>query len=181
MEHRLDYTLALLSRTPASLNALLRGFPSSWTQANEGENTWSAFDIVGHLIHCERTDWMPRAKIILQSGETRAFDPFDRRGHVHEIQGKSMDDLLDDFARWRSENLAELRGLNLNSEQLALRGCHPVFGTVTLSELLAAWAAHDLNHLHHLARVMALQYRDAVGPWAQYMGVMHCAGHSAAA
>jgi len=145
---------------------------------NEGENTWSAFDIVGHLIHGERTDWMPRAKMILNFGETRDFEPFDRLGHVRESAGKSLGDLLDEFARLRSENLDELRALKLRREDLALRGRHPALGVVTLSQLLATWAAHDLTHIHQISRVMAHQYRDAVGPWGAYLGVMQCAGHS---
>ena len=181
MEQNLDQTLALLARTPAAFDALLRGLPDTWTRANEGDDTWSAYDIVGHLIHCERTDWLPRAKIILQFGDARPFDPFDRLGHVQDVQGKSLHTLLDEFARRRTENLAELRALHLQPEQLKLQGRHPVFGPVTLSQLLAAWAAHDLNHLHQLGRVMAIQYREAVGPWAQYMGAMHCKSHSAPA
>jgi hypothetical protein len=178
MEHNLEQTLSLLDRTPATLDALLRGLPDAWTLCNEGEKTWSAYDVVGHLIHCERTDWLPRAKIILQFGDSRSFDPFDRWGHVHEVQGKSLNDLLGEFARLRAQNLTELRALHLQPRQLDLHGRHPSLGIVTLSELLAAWAAHDLNHLHQIARVMAVQYRQPVGPWARYMGVMHCTGHS---
>jgi hypothetical protein len=178
MDHDLHHTISLLARTPAALNALLRDLPEAWTFRNEGEDTWSAFDVVGHLIHGERTDWMSRAKRILQFGETRAFDSFDRWGHTREAQGKSLGQLLDEFARLRSENLAELRALNLRPEDLALRGSHPSLGAVTLSELLATWAAHDLTHLHQISRIMAHQYREAVGPWSRYLGVLHCSGHS---
>jgi hypothetical protein len=178
MEHNLSDTISLLTRTPAALNALLRDLPDAWTLRNEGENTWSAFEIVGHLIHGERTDWMPRAKIILQFGEAKLFEPFDRWGHVRESQGKSLGQLLDEFARLRSENLGELRTLNLRQEDLARFGRHPALGRVTLSELLATWAAHDLTHLHQISRVMAHQYREAVGPWSRYLGVLQCAGHS---
>ena len=175
---------AVLSHTPATLNALLRGLPDTWVMSNEGrskdgKDTWSAFDIVGHLNSGERTDWMPRARIILESGEARAFDPFDRFAQSRESQGKSLEQLLDEFARLRSENLAALRALNLQPEDLARRGRHPALGVVTLSELLATWAVHDLTHLHQLSRVMAHQYRDAVGPWSAYLGVLHCAGHGA--
>ncbi len=149
MEHNLQHTIALLSRTPATLNALLRDLPETWTFRNEGENTWSAFDIVGHLIHGERTDWMPRVRIVLQSGETQTFEPFDRWGQIRESQGKSLGELLDEFARLRSESLGELRALNLRKEDLERRGRHPALGVVTLSELLATWAAHDLTHLRH--------------------------------
>lgn len=179
MEHNLEYTIALLARTPIALNALLRDLPEGWTSRNEGEDTWSAFDVVGHLIHGERTDWMPRAKIILLSGETRPFDPFDRWGHVRESQGKSLGQLLDEFARLRTENLVELRAWKLRQEDLERRGQHPSLGVVTLSELLATWATHDLTHLHQVSRVMAHQYRESVGPWRAYLGVLRCAGHSA--
>jgi len=177
-EHNLQNTISLLTRTPATLDALLRNLPETWTLQNEGENTWSAFDVVGHLIHCERTDWMPRAKIVLQFGETQPFGPFDRWGHVSECQGKSLAQLLDEFARVRSENLAELRALNLQPEDLDRRGRHPALGVVTLSQLLATWAAHDLTHLHQVSRIMAHQYREAVGPWNAYLGVLQCGGHS---
>jgi hypothetical protein len=177
-EHNLPNTISLLTRTPATLNALLRDLPEAWTRRNEGEKTWSAYDIVGHLIHGERTDWMPRAKMILQFGETRAFEPFDRWAQARESEGKSLGELLDEFAHLRSENLGELRSLNLRPEDFARRGRHPALGVVTLSELLATWAAHDLTHLHQVSRVMAYQYREAVGPWSAYLGVLKCAGHS---
>lgn len=179
MQHNLQDSISLLSRTPATLDALLRGLPETWALQNEGERTWSAFDIVGHLIHAERTDWMPRAKMILQFGESKAFEPFDRWAQERESEGKSLAQLLDEFARLRSENLNDLRGLNLKPEDLARRGCHPALGVVTLSQLLATWAAHDLTHLHQISRVMAHRYREAVGPWNAYLGVLHCMGHSA--
>lgn len=178
MEHKLSDTMALLSRTPAALNALLRDLPDSWTLRNEGENNFNAFDVVGHLIHGERTDWMSRARMILEYGETRGFEPFDRFAQVRESQGKSLPQLLDEFARLRSENLDQLRALNLQPQDLERRGRHPSLGVVTLSQLLATWAAHDLTHLHQLSRIMAHQYRDIVGPWAAFLGVMKCAGHS---
>jgi hypothetical protein len=181
MEHNLSSTICLLTRTPAALNALLRDLPETWTFSNEGENTWSAFDIVGHLIHAERADWVPRVKIILKFGETQAFAPFDRGGHAREIEGKSLGQLLDEFSRLRSENLDELRALNLQPEDLERRGRHPALGVVTLSQLLATWAAHDLTHLHQISRVMGHQYRETVGPWSRYLGVLQCAGHSSAA
>jgi len=178
MKQNLDHTIALLTRTPAALDALLRDLPEIWTLRNEGEKSWSAFDVVGHLIHADRTDWMPRARTILQFGETRPFDAFDRLGQVRESQGKSLEQLLDEFARLRSEKLDELRALNLRPEDLERRGRHPALGMVTLSELLATWAAHDLTHLHQISRIMAHQYREAVGPFGAYLGVMDCAGHS---
>jgi len=178
MDFKLPETIALLARTHAALNALLRDLPDSWTRQNEGGDSWSAFDIVGHLIHGERTDWMARTMIILQSGESRPFDRFDRLAQSRESLGKSLPQLLDEFARLRSDNLSELRALNLTPSMLARRGTHPVLGTVTLSNLLATWAAHDLTHLHQLSRVMAYQYHDAVGPWTKFLGVLHCNGHS---
>jgi hypothetical protein len=177
--HKLESTLALLERTPSALNALLRDLPDVWTRLNEGEKTWSAFDVVGHLIHCEHEDWMPRVRTILRHGDTQPFPPFDRWGFVRAVEGKSMAQLLDEFIDIRAKNLAELRSLSPNETDFARRGRHPGLGIVTLSELLATWAAHDLNHLHQMARVMAIQYRDAVGPFAQYMGVMHCNAHGA--
>jgi hypothetical protein len=175
----LQEAMELLSRTPVSLNTLLRDLPESWTLRNEGENTWSAFDVVGHLIHGERTDWMPRTNLILQHGDTRAFERFDRWAQVRESEGKSLPELLDEFGRLRAENLAQLRGLNLSKEDLERRGLHPVLGPVTLGNLLSTWAAHDLTHLHQISRIMAYQYRDAVGPWTKFLGVMQCTGHSA--
>lgn len=178
MEQNLSQTISLLTRTPAALDALLRDLPQTWTHQNEGENTWTVFDVIGHLNHCERTDWLTRAKTILHFGESQMFAPLDRTGHAKEIQGKSLEQLLDEFARLRSENLAELHTLNLQQEDLARRGQHPVFGAVTLSELLAAWATHDLTHLHQISRIMAHQYRHATGPWSAYLGVLKCTGHS---
>lgn len=178
MEQNLADTIAVLARTPAALDALLRGLPEAWTLQNESESTWSAFDVVGHLIHGERTDWMPRARMILEFGETRTFVPFDRFAQARESQGKSLAELLDEFGRLRAENLAELRGLNLRREDLERRGRHPALGTVTLSQLVAAWAVHDLTHLHQISRIMAHQYRTAVGPWNKFLGVLQCAGHS---
>jgi DinB superfamily len=179
MEHNLEHTISLLTRTPAALDTLLRDLPEEWTRRNEGGSSWSAFDVVGHLIHGERTDWMPRAKMILQFGESRTFEPFDRLAQERESQGKSLGELLDEFARLRAANLDELRALNVQPENMARHGRHPSLGIVTLSELLATWPAHDLTHLHQISRIMAYQYREAVGPWSKFLGVMQCAGHSA--
>ncbi len=178
-EFSLAEAIAVLTRTPTTLNALLRGLPNIWVRCNEGKDTWSAFDIVGHLIFGERTDWMPRVRIILENGEARPFDPFDRFAQLKESRDKSMEQLLDDFARLRRENLAALQALNLQQEDLTQRGRHPALGVVTLSELLATWTVHDLTHVHQLSRLMAHQYRDAVGPWSAYLGVLQCTGHSA--
>ncbi len=175
-------TIAVLNRTPSALDALLRGLPDIWIRSNEGYThdgnpTWSPFDIVGHLISGERTDWMPRVRIILEHGEGRAFDPFDRLAQERESQGKSLEQLLDEFARLRRENITALQSLNLQPQDLARRGKHPELGGCTLSQLLATWTVHDLTHLHQISRVMAYQYRDAVGPWSIYLGVLKCKGH----
>jgi hypothetical protein len=179
MKAKLEDTILLLSRTPAVLNALLRDLPDTWTLKNEGEKTWSPFDVLGHLIHGERTDWMPRVKMIMEFGERQVFEPFDRWAQERESQGKSVSQLLDEFAKLRTENLQELRALNLQPADFDRHGRHPALGVVTISELLSAWAGHDLTHLHQISRTMAYQYRDAVGPWSKFLGVMHCAGHSA--
>jgi hypothetical protein len=178
MSHNLDDTIALLSRTPATLNSLLRDQPEIWTLRNEGDGTWTTFEVVGHLVHGERADWMPRLNCVLQHGEARAFEPFDRWAQDRESKGKSLPQLLDEFAQLRSENLDALRSLNLQPQDLERRGQHPSLGTVTMSQLLATWAAHDMTHLHQVARIMAYQYREAVGPWSRYLGVLKCSGHS---
>jgi hypothetical protein len=179
VEFSLGEVISVLTRTPAVVNALLRGLPTVLVRSNEGNDTWSAFDIMGHLIFLERTDWMPRVRIVLENGEARPFDPVDRFAQLKENQEKSLEHLLDDFAGLRRDNLAALQALELQPEDLTRRGTHPALGVVTLSELLSTWAVHDINHLHQLSRVLAHQYRDAVGPWKAYMGVLHCAGRSA--
>jgi hypothetical protein len=173
----LGHTIALLERTPGALDSLLRGLPDVWKTRSEGKKTWSAVDVLGHLIHCEADDWMPRARRILAEGESRAFDAFDRWGHVRMVEGQSMAELLDEFMARRGENLTELRGWNLSMADSERRGLHPVLGQVTLGHLLVSWGAHDLNHLHQMARLMAHQYREAVGPFAAFMGVMRCDAH----
>ena len=178
MAHTLEHTIAVLSRTPSTMNAMLRDLPEEWIHRNEGDGTFSAFDVIGHLIHGDRTDWIPRARIILEHGDTKPFEKFDRLAQVRESKGKSLPQLLDEFARIRAEKLDELRALNLKPQDFERRGRHPALGIVTLSQLLATWAVHDLTHLHQISRVMAHQYREVVGPWTRYLGVMHCNGHS---
>ena len=180
MEFDLDHSLALLARTPAVLDALLRGLPDAWTHANEGEKTWTAADVVAHLLYAEHADWMPRLRLILASGDSEPFPPFNRFGHLEETQKRPLGQLLDEFERNRTQNLAEVRSLHLGAEDLVKRGRHPALGTATLAQLLATWTAHDLTHLHQLARILAHQYRDAVGPWQKFLGVLQCGGHSAA-
>ena len=164
--------LDILERTPDTLRALLGGLTPTWTDATEGPDTWSPYVIVGHLLHGERTDWVPRARIVLEQGADRRFTPYDRFAQFRESAGKSLAELLDEFSQLRAANVALLRGWNLTDEQLALTGEHPEFGAVTLRELLATWVAHDLSHLSQMTRVMAKQYRDAVGPWRAYLPVM---------
>jgi hypothetical protein len=174
MTHDLDNTVAILRRTPAALDALLRDLPAAWTMANEGGDSASAFDVVGHLAHLEQTDWMPRVRRILEHGESVPFDAVDREGHREANRGRPLADLLDEFARLRAQNLVELQSLRLGDDDLTRCGRHPALGTVTLAQLLATWAAHDLGHLHQMSRIMAHQYREAVGPWHEYLGVMRC-------
>jgi hypothetical protein len=172
MELELEQGTAVLERTPGVLRAMLTGLDPAWTDATEGPETWSPYVILGHLIHGERTDWIQRARIVLAQGASRRFTPFDRLAQLHESAGKSISDLLDEFARLRAANLATLAGWRLTDAQLALVGEHPELGPVTLRQLLATWVAHDLGHIAQTARVMAKQYRSAVGPWRAYLPVM---------
>jgi hypothetical protein len=172
MTFQLPLALEILERTPATLRALLGGLSDAWTSPNEGPDTFSAFDNVGHLIHGERTDWLPRIRIILAQGADRTFEPYDRFAQYRESEGKGIAELLDEFARLRAANLATLRGLGISERELALEGRHPALGPVTLRNLLATWVAHDLGHLAQVSRVMAKQYRDEVGPWRAYLPVL---------
>ncbi len=162
----------VLARTPLSIDALLRDLPDVWTHASEGAGRWSAYDVVGHLIHGEKTDWLPRARIILAEGEDRAFAPFDRFAQEQESAGQELNQLLDEFSNLRLQNLAALDRLAITAEQLAWTGEHPEFGTVTLAELLATWVAHDLGHLAQISRVMARRYAEAAGPWRRYLPIL---------
>ena len=177
MAHNLSDTVALLERTPPALNALLRDLPESWTTCNEGEGTFTVPNVIGHLIHADKENWLPRARRILEHGESKPFDKFDRWGHLEECRGKSLQQLLDEFSRIRAVCLDELRSLKLQPEHLAQRGTHPALGPVTLSELLATWATHDLTHLHQISRILAGSYRAEVGHFAGYLGVLKCNGH----
>jgi DinB superfamily len=172
MEFDLALALPVLQRTPATLRTLLAGLPPEWTDANEGPETWSAYDVVGHLIHGERADWIPRARIILERGRNTPFEPFDRFAQFRDSKGKSLAELLDEFERLRGESLATLEGWRLTDAQLSREGEHPQFGAVTLRQLLATWTAHDVSHVAQIARVMAKQYRDAVGPWRAFLPIM---------
>lgn len=172
MEFDLTAGTAILERTPHVLRAMLGGLPDAWIRADEGPNTWSPYVVVGHLVHGERTDWVERARIILAQGPERRFTPFDRFAQLRESQDTPLTELLDEFATLRARNLATLAGWRLTDAHLALTGEHPALGTVTLRQLLATWTAHDLGHIAQIARVMARQYRDEVGPWREYLTIM---------
>jgi hypothetical protein len=172
MPFDLESGLQVLERTPTVLAALLRDLDEEWINAAEGPDTWSAFDIVGHLIHGERTDWMERTRRILEHGLTEPFDPFDRFAQFEESRGKSMTNLLSEFGNLRRENIEALRGLGLGERELGLRGTHPELGEVTLGQLLATWVTHDLGHIAQVARVMAKRNKSEVGAWAEYLSVL---------
>jgi hypothetical protein len=168
----IDDAVAILSRTPATLDALLRGLPADWVAAHEGGSTWSPFDVIGHLIHGEHTDWIPRARIILEQGDARAFDTFDRFAQFAAFEGRTIDSLLDEFALARRGSLDALRAMALTPADLDRRGRHPQLGSVTLRQLLSTWVAHDLDHVVQCSRVLAHQYADEVGPWRAYLRVI---------
>jgi hypothetical protein len=168
----LDECLAVLARTPATLAALLLGLPEAWTMATEGPATWSPYVVIGHLIHGEKTDWMPRLDVTLKYGPSRPFDTFDREAQFQNSLGKTLSTLLDEFRALRRDNLGRLHALNLQPSQLELKGMHPELGEVTVRQLLATWTAHDLAHILQVSRVMARRYKQEVGPWAGYLSVM---------
>ena len=172
MEFELQHAIEILGHTPSTLNSMLRDIPGPWLVQNEGPETWSPYDVVGHLIHGEETDWVPRARIILEHGEARAFEPFDRVAMFEKSQRKSIAELLDTFALLRKESLQELNEMKLTPTLLEKRGKHPGLGVVTMKQLLAAWVVHDLGHVRQIVRVMAKQYRDAVGPWKEYLSIL---------
>lgn len=172
MQFRLSEATQILQRTPATLASMVAGVPEPWLKANEGGGTFSCYDVVGHLINGELTDWIPRVKMILQYGESRAFEPFDRFAQFREDQSRPVQALLDQFAFLRGENVKTLEGLNLTSDDLARHGTHPELGPVTLGQLLSSWVVHDLSHVSQIARVTAKQYSHEVGPWRQYMSIL---------
>lgn len=175
MDFEIDQATEILERTPATVRALLAGLPESWISGNEGPGTWSPFDVVKHLIHGEEVDWIPRAQIILQHGESFTFEPFDPLAFEGRAssRGKGMAELLDTFEQLRARNLAALDDMDLSESQLSLCGTHPEFGRVTLGQLIVTWATHDLAHIVQIARAMAKQYDSAVGPWKKYLSVLH--------
>lgn len=172
MNFQLDEVIAVLERTPGTLRTLLSGLSAAWLRGTEGADSWSAYHIVGHLIHGEKTDWIPRTKMILEHGESQTFVPFDRTWMLHLPQDRPLPEMLDEFAALRSNNVTILKGLRLDAQQVKKTGRHPDFGAVTLEQLLATWVVHDLGHLSQIARVMAKQYTVEVGPWRQYLPVL---------
>lgn len=172
MTFEIDAAIEILKRTPFVLEVLLKGIPDEWLTNNEGENTWSPYEIVGHLIHGEKTDWIPRTKIILSDTQNKTFDPFDRFAQKRESQTKSITTLLEEFKELRTDNIKELRSLKINDASLCKKGIHPELGEANLQELLSTWVVHDLGHISQITRVMAKQYKDEVGPWINYLGVL---------
>jgi len=173
MDYHYDEAVAVLQRTPGTLRALMAGLPDVWTRAVEGADTWSVYDVVGHLLHGEMTDWIQRLRIILEQGEGHPFPTFNRSAMFEESQGKTLEQLLDAFTEARNANLAALADLHITLEMLMTKGTHPSLGTVTLGNLLSTWVVHDLNHLGQIVEVMAHQYEDAVGPWKQFLGILN--------
>ena len=172
MDFSLDHAIPVLTRTPRVLDTLLRDLPEPWIRGTEGPETWSPYDVVGHLIQGERTDWMPRVEHLLTHGETKPFKPFDRFAQFEASRGQTLAQLLDTFTELRTQNLRKLAGLELGEIDLERPGTHPALGRVTLGQLLATWVAHDLDHIVQVSRVMGKQYSEAVGPWAQYLRII---------
>jgi hypothetical protein len=174
VDFELSHARDILERTPATLRVMLSGLDEQWLVNNEGPGTWSPVDVVKHLIHGEETDWIPRAQIILQHGESFTFEPFDPLAFEgrESSSGKALPELLDTFEALRSRNLAVLDAMEFNDSQLELRGTHPEFGTVTLGQLIATWATHDLSHIAQISRTMVKQYEAAVGPWRKYLSIL---------
>lgn len=172
MHFHLSQAVEILRNTPRVLRSLLEGVSEPWVQNNYGEQTFSPFDVVGHLLHGEKTDWLPRARLILAQGTGQPFPPFDRYAMYEESKGKTIAELLDSFETLRQQSLTDLEALNLTPTQLDLEGLHPALGKVTLRQLLATWVVHDLNHIHQIAKAMAFQYRDQVGPWQAYLSIL---------
>ena len=172
MEFELEKATEVLGRTPAVVRSMVSGLSDDWTASSELKDVWGVFDVVGHLIHADETDWIPRAEVILAQGEDRDFPPFDRFGQFEKSRGKTLSELLDEFDAIRKECIATVRGWELTDEKLELRGVHPEFGEVTLKQLLATWVVHDLTHIRQIATIMAKKYEDAVGPWKAYLSIL---------
>ncbi|MEQ9165701.1 MAG: DinB family protein [Fulvivirga sp.] len=172
MQYNQSQAIHILERTPAVLKTFLYGLSIEWTSSNEGPDTWSPFDIIGHLIHGEQEDWLKRTNLILSDNEDKTFEPFDRFAQFELSKGKTINELLDEFEALRIENLRQLKELNLSEEQLQLKGRHPALGDVTLKELFSCWVVHDLGHISQISRVMAKQYKAEVGPWIEFLGIL---------
>jgi len=173
MEYQLDNAFEILARTPKILEIYLQNLSDDWIHCNEGDQTWSAYDVLGHLIHGEKTDWTERLKIIMSDGHDKTFQPFDRFAQFEESKGKTLNQLLIEFKTLRQQNINFIKSLNISELDYSKRAIHPSLGEVTLKNLLATWVAHDLGHIVQIARVMAKQYKSEVGPWAQYLSVMN--------
>ncbi len=173
MNFQLEQSIEVLSRTPATLTALLQNISAPWYLSDEGPDTWTPYDVVGHLIHAEETNWIPRAKMILEHGEAQTFPPFNRFAMFELYRTQTMKELLAIFADWRARNLATLKGWKLSEAQLDLTGTHPDLGQVTLRQLLATWVVHDLNHVGQIVAAMSKSYTEAVGPWRQFLGILN--------
>ena len=172
MDFNLNHSVLILEKTPEVINAMLQNIPEPWAYNNEGKDTWSPFDIIGHLVHGEHTDWIPRAKIILSDQAQKNFEPFDRFAQFENSKNKSLETVLQEFQQLRKLNIEQLKAFHLTEEQLQLTGNHPELGTVTLQQLLATWVVHDLSHIHQITRVLAKNYTDQVGPWVQYISII---------
>jgi hypothetical protein len=172
MRFQISEAVEVLEQTPAVMDALLRGRSSAWLNCRIDHAAFSPLDVLGHLIFGEITDWIPRARIIVECQKSRTFDPFDRYGFAPIIQGKTVDELLNEFAKARSQSLEALQALALNDEKLDLPGVHPELGDVTMRQLIATWVVHDLGHIAQVTRIMANEYRDEVGPWRAYISII---------
>lgn len=173
MQFDLSKSIEVLERTPAVLKTLLANLSPDWVFENEGPDTWSPYEVIGHLIHCEKTDWLVRAQIILSDKEDKTFEPFDRFAQLSAGKEKSLESLLEEFQALREKNLETLKSMQINAEKLKRTGIHPAFGEVTLAQLMSSWTVHDLGHIVQIVRVMAKQYKAEVGPWVEYLGVLH--------
>jgi len=173
MKFDLNKSIEILQQTPSVLEKFLGKLSDEWIYSNEGKETWSPYDIVGHLIHGEKTDWMPRLQIILRTSDNKNFEPFDRFAQFTESKGKSLELLLAEFRNLREKNLQTLKELNIRPDQLSMEGIHPVFGRVTLAQLLATWTVHDCNHIAQISRIMSFQYKEAVGPWIEFLAILN--------
>ena len=173
MKYSLERSYEILDRTPAVLQTLLAGLPDDWVMPNEGPETFSPYDVIGHLVHGEKTDWVVRTKMILEFGNTQTFEKYDRFAQYEESKGKSLQQILDEFAAIRKENMIWFKSLNLTEDDLNRKGMHPVLGDVTLRNLLATWVVHDLTHIAQITRVMAKQYKTEMGPWPEFFRILN--------